>query len=124
MSLENTIERIASALEEIAKRLNNVEQYPLDLGASTKKPEVPQPVVTPGPAATPPPPPQPTGPQAPFSTQAELNNYVMESYSAMGPAKGANIQGLLAELGFQKVTDIPVEKYALFYQKMEELKSE
>ena len=59
---------------------------------------------------------------APFSDGAGLIAYVMAAYKEMGPAKGANIQGVLTSLGYQNINDVKPEHYAALYQGVEALK--
>ena len=40
----------------------------------------------------------------------------MAAYREMGPAKGANIQGVLTSLGYQNINDVKPEHYAALYQ--------
>ncbi len=59
---------------------------------------------------------------APFSDGQGLIAYVMAAYKEMGPAKGANIQGVLTSLGYQNINDVKPEHYAALYQGVEALK--
>lgn len=59
---------------------------------------------------------------APFSDGQGLIAYVMAAYKEMGPAKGANIQGVLTSLGYQNINDVKPEHYAGLYQGVEALK--
>jgi len=59
---------------------------------------------------------------APFTDGAGLIAYVMAAYKEMGPAKGANIQGVLTSLGYQNINDVKPEHYAGLYQGVEALK--
>ncbi len=64
----------------------------------------------------------PVAPSAPFTDGAGLIAYVMGAYKEMGPAKGANIQGVLTSLGYQNINDVKPEHYAALYQGVEALK--
>ena len=64
----------------------------------------------------------PVAPSAPFSDGQGLIAYVMAAYKEMGPAKGANIQGVLTSLGYQNINDVKPEHYAALYQGVEALK--
>lgn len=61
-------------------------------------------------------------PAVPFSDGQGLIAYVMAAYKEMGPAKGANIQGVLTSLGYQNINDVKPEHYAALYQGVEALK--
>lgn len=69
------------------------------------------PVAAPAPAA------------APFSNPQELMQYVMGAYQAMGPQKGANIQGILQSLGHANINDVKPEQYGQLYVAIEQLKA-
>ena len=64
----------------------------------------------------------PVAPSAPFTDGAGLIAYVMGAYKEMGPAKGANIQGVLTSLGYQNINDVKPEHYAALYAGVEALK--
>ena len=69
------------------------------------------PVAAPAPAA------------APFGNPQELMQYVMGAYQAMGPQKGANIQGILQSLGHANINDVKPEQYGQLYVAIEQLKA-
>lgn len=69
------------------------------------------PVAAPAPAA------------APFGNPQELMQYVMGAYQAMGPQKGANIQGILHSLGHANINDVKPEQYGQLYVAIEQLKA-
>jgi hypothetical protein len=73
--------------------------------------------VAPAPAAAP----APTG--APFADPKGLIDYVMNAYKALGPQKGAQIQGVLTGLGYQNINDVKPEHYAALYAGVEQLKA-
>ena len=53
--------------------------------------------------------------KAPFSDAKGLIDFVMASYKALGPQKGAGIQGVLTGLGYQNINDVnPAHYDALF----------
>ncbi len=64
----------------------------------------------------------PVAPSAPFTDGAGLIAYVMGAYKEMGPAKGANIQGVLTSLNYQNINDVKPEHYPALYQGVEALK--
>lgn len=59
---------------------------------------------------------------APFTDGAGLIAYVMGAYKEMGPTKGANIQGVLTQLGYNNINDVKPEHYPALYQGVETLK--
>ena len=64
--------------------------------------------------------PAPTG--APFSDPKGLIDYVMGAYKALGPQKGAMIQGVLTGLGYQNINDVKPEHYGQLHAGVEALK--
>ena len=86
-------------------------------------PAMPAPPTFAPPAFAAPAPAAPAAPAgAPFSDGQGLIAYVMAAYKEMGPAKGANIQGVLTSLGYQNINDVKPEHYAALYQGVEALK--
>lgn len=61
-------------------------------------------------------------PVAPFSDTQGLLNYAMAAYQAMGPAKGAQIQNILTQMGYANINDVPADKFATIYAQIEQLK--
>ena len=59
---------------------------------------------------------------APFADGQGLIAYVMGAYKEMGPTKGAQIQGVLTQLGYQNINDVKPEHYGSLYQGVEALK--
>ena len=59
---------------------------------------------------------------APFTDGAGLIAYVMGAYKEMGPTKGALIQGVLTQLGYNNINDVKPEHYGSLYQGVEALK--
>lgn len=86
-------------------------------------------------AAMPPPPsfapPQPAPVQAqgvvtagaPFNDIKGLIGYAMETYKAIGPAKGAGIQTILQNLGYSNINSVAPEHFGQFYTAVEGLKA-
>jgi hypothetical protein len=64
--------------------------------------------------------PAPTG--APFSDGKGLIDYVMGAYKALGPQKGALIQGVLTGMGYQNINDVKPEHYGQLFAGVEALK--
>lgn len=48
--------------------------------------------------------------------------YVMESYKNLGPAKGAQIQNVLQNLGHANINDVSPDKYNALYAGVQALK--
>ncbi len=137
MSLEAKIEALTQAVVALTAKLesNNV-------AAPAPVAQAPAPVVAPAPVAVAPvaaapvaaapampaPPafvapvaaPAPTG--APFSDGKGLIDYVMNAYKALGPQKGAMIQGVLTQLGYQNINDVKPEHYGALHAGVEALK--
>lgn len=137
MSLELKIEALTAAVIALTAKLEagNVavaapvaqamEPAPAPVAAPA-----PAPVAAPAPApAMPAPPtfvapapaPAPTG--APFTDGKGLIDYVMTSYKALGPQKGAQIQNVLTSLAYTNISDVKPEHYAALYQGVEALKA-
>ena len=73
--------------------------------------------VAPAPAAA------PVASGAPFTDGKGLIDYVMGAYKALGPQKGAQIQGVLTGLGYQNINDVKPEHYGALFQGVEQLKA-
>lgn len=91
----------------------SVVDTPAPVAAAPAMPAPPS-FVAPAPA------PAPTG--APFSDPKGLIDYVMGAYKALGPQKGAQIQGVLTGLGYQNINDVKPEHYAALHTGVEALK--
>ena len=57
-----------------------------------------------------------------FSDPKGLIDYVMGAYKALGPQKGALIQGVLTGLGYQNINDVKPEHYGQLHAGVEALK--
>lgn len=143
MSLESKIEVLTQAVVALTAKLESsnvaapapVAQAP----AATPAPvAAPTPVATPAPVAAPvaaapampappafvaPAAPAPVAGGAPFADGKGLIDYVMNAYKALGPQKGAMIQGVLTQLGYQNINDIKPEHYGALHQGIEALKA-
>lgn len=138
MSLETKIELLTEAVQVLTRALLSVNKVP------TEPVSVPQPApvaqaqpaapvaapVAPAPVMPAPPTFQPAVPvvaasvaAAPFSNPQELMQYVMGAYQAMGPTKGANIQGILTSLGHSNINDVKPDQYGQLYAAVEQLKA-
>ena len=62
------------------------------------------------------------GPKAPFTDGKGLIDYVMTVYKELGAEKGAQIQGVLTEMGLQNVNELRPTEYDAFFAKVEALK--
>ena len=140
MSLELKIEALTAAVTALTAQLqagNVAAPAPV---APTPAPVVqaaPAPVTvtvvdTPAPVAAAPAMPAPpsfvmpapvaAGMGAPFTDGKGLIDYVMGAYKALGPQKGAMIQGVLTGLGYQNINDVKPEHYAALHTGVEALK--
>jgi hypothetical protein len=136
MSLENKIEALTAAVVALTAKLESSNVAPAAPVAPTPAPVVqaapvaaaPAPVaaapampappsfVAPAPVAA------PAGTGAPFSDGKGLIDYVMGAYKALGPQKGAMIQGVLTGMGYQNINDVKPEHYAALHTGVEALK--
>ena len=143
MSLEAKIEALTQAVQALTAQLQSSNVAPaapvVQAPAPLAPPAVAAPVsVTPTspvpsqPAAPVMPPapsfvtsaiPAPAPSGAPFSDGKGLIDYVMASYKALGPQKGAQIQNVLVGLGYQNINDIKPEHYGALFQGVEQLKA-
>jgi hypothetical protein len=138
MSLEQKIEALTAAVVALTAKLESS-----NVAAPAPVAPAPAPVVqaapvhvsvvdTPAPVAAAPAMPAPpafvapvaapaaTG--APFSDGKGLIDYVMGAYKALGPQKGALIQGVLTGMGYQNINDVKPEHYGQLFAGVEGLK--
>lgn len=59
----------------------------------------------------------------PFSDGKGLIDYVMKAYKEMGVQKGAGIQKVLVECGYQNINDVRPESYYSIYKGVEDLRA-
>lgn len=133
MSLESKIEALTTAVNQlIAVMSAGSASVPQPAPVVQAQPAPVVAPVAPAPAMPAPPTFQPaTQPSvapapvaaAPFSNPQELTQYVMGAYQAMGPTKGANIQGILTSLGHSNINDVKPEQYGQLYAAVEQLKA-
>jgi hypothetical protein len=137
MSLEAKIEVLTQVVQALIVQMQSanvaalspVAQAPAPVVAtapvvtSTPTPVAPAPAmpappafVAPAPAAA------PSAGGAPFTDGKGLIDYVMGAYKALGPQKGAQIQGVLTGLGYQNINDVKPEHYAQLFAGVEALK--
>ena len=139
MSLELKIEALTAAVTALTAQLQAgnvaapapVAPAPAPVVQAAPAPVAAAPVAAPAPVAAAPampapptfvapaPAPAPTG--APFSDPKGLIDYVMGAYKALGPQKGAMIQGVLTGLGYQNINDVKPEHYAALHTGVEAL---
>jgi hypothetical protein len=125
MSIEQTLERIAAALETIAGQIHNaptvgVEPAPVVEVAAPAAVVIPMPPM-PAPAAAPAPTPAIAGGVAPFSDHKGLTDYCMGKYKQLGPIKGGMIQNVLTEMGAANIGQLTADKYVEFFNRCEAL---
>lgn len=134
MTIEKDLSRIATALETIANHLNATPAAapapaPVAVSVPVAAP-VPTPTPAPIPAAPVVVPVAPAAPvpvmaspsSVPFTDPKGLIQYVMDSYKTLGPAKGASIQNVMLNLGYQNINEIKPEHYAAVHAGVEALK--
>lgn len=135
MSLEAKIEALTAAVIALTAKLESS-----NVAAPAPVAPTPAPVVQAAPVAAPVtvsvtaapampappsfvmPAPAPAASGAPFSDGKGLIDYVMGAYKALGPQKGALIQGVLTGLGYQNINDVKPEHYAALHTGVEGLK--
>jgi hypothetical protein len=138
MSLESKIEALTAAVIALTAKLESNNVAPAaPVVITSVAPAAPQtvtvqpapaPVAPPAPVvAMPAPPtfmaaPAPAPVGAPFSDPKGLITYVMSAYTALGPQKGAMIQGVLTSLGYQNINDVKPEHYGQLFAGVEALK--
>jgi hypothetical protein len=128
MSLESKIEALTVAVQALTVKLESGNIAPAAPVAPAPVPVVKAaPVVAAAPAM--PAPPvfvAPVAAPAPapsmFTDPKGLIDYVMGAYKALGPQKGASIQGVLVGLGYQNINDVKPEHYADLFNGIEALK--
>lgn len=140
MSLESKIEALTAAVIALTAKLESNNVAPVaPVVITSAAPAAPQtvtvqpapaPVAPPAPVVAMPAPPTFMAPApvaaapvgAPFSDPKGLITYVMSAYTALGPQKGAMIQGVLTGLGYQNINDVKPEHYGQLFAGVEALK--
>lgn len=128
MSLENKIEALTAAVIALTAKLESSNVAPAAPVAPAPAPVVQAaPVAAPAMPAPPAfvapvPAPAPVATGAPFSDGKGLIDYVMASYKTLGSAKGAQIQNVLTQLGYQNINDVKPEHYNALFAGVEALK--
>ena len=148
MSLETEIQALAKAVIALTAKIEGINVAPVATVAPAPSPVVqaapvvapvtvsvvdaPTPLAQPAPAApvmpappafvAPAPVVAPVASGAPFTDGKGLIDYVMGAYKALGPQKGAQIQGVLTGLGYANINDVKPEHYAQLFAGIEALK--
>jgi hypothetical protein len=125
MTIEAKIEALTAAVVALTAALGNRTPTVAAVATPIAAPvaAAPAPVVAmPAPPSfvAPPPPTAPAG--APFHDAKGLMDYVMSSYKALGPQKGAQIQGVLGSLGVSTINEVRPEQYGALFSGVEALK--
>jgi hypothetical protein len=134
MSLESKIEALTAAVQALTAKLESGNIAPAAPVAPAPAPVVKAvPVVAPALVAVAPAMPVPPVFVAPvaaptpapsmFADPKGLIDYVMGAYKALGPQKGASIQGVLVGLGYQNINDVKPEHYDALFSGIEALKA-
>jgi len=126
MSLESKIEALTAAVQALTAKLESGNiapaapvapaPVPVVKAAPVIAPAMPAPPVFVAPVAAPAPAP------SMFTDPKGLIDYVMGAYKALGPQKGASIQGVLVGLGYQNINDVKPEHYGDLFNGIEALK--
>ena len=129
MSIEKTISDLTTAVNALTAALNQRVGVPTVPQAAAPGAQQFAPAVAPAPTAMPTLPTFAAAPAAvapvqgaPFIDGAGLIAYVMGAYKEMGPTKGALIQGVLTQMGYQNINDVKPEHYGSLFQGVEALK--
>ena len=139
MSLELKIEALTAAVIALTARMGSVPVAAQPLAqplapapvAAPAMPAMPAPptfaaipaAVAPAPVVAAPVAPAVASPSsAPFTDGKGVIDYVMNAYKALGPQKGAQIQGVLTGMGYANINDVKPEMYGALYAGVEALK--
>lgn len=141
MSLEAKIEALTVAVQNLQSAIDRQTREIVTVPVVVPAPATPAPVIQPVPvqpvpaqaapvpvAPTMPPLPTFAAPPAqpvasvPFNDPKGMIDYVMTAYKALGPQKGAEIQGVLASIGVTNINDVKPEQYQALFNGIEMLK--
>jgi hypothetical protein len=133
MSLEAKIEALTAAVVALTAKLEAGAAPAAPVVIAAPAPSAPQTFTAPAPVApvvAMPAPPSFVAPApvaaapagAPFSDPKGLIDYVMNSYKALGPQKGAQIQTVLTSMGYGNINDVKPEHYGALFTGVEALK--
>ena len=128
MSLENKIQEL---IETVSRLITTMSEHQTSIVQTSGGSGQLAPVVTsvaPVAQSMPPLPsfaaaPAPVVISVPFNDNKSLTAYVMEVYKALGAQKGALIQNVLTQLGYQSITEVKPEHYGAIYQNIEALRA-
>ena len=129
--LEVKIEELTKAVITLTELIKSIEAKETAEPVKAEKPVKPEPkaaapVVEAAPvmpaAPTFEPVAAPAANAAPFTDGKGLIDYVMTVYKELGAEKGAQIQGVLTEMGLQNVNELRPTEYDAFFAKVEALK--
>ncbi len=117
MSLEQDIkdltESIGKLISVMGQPLPTIEEPKKPAKKKAVKKEAPE-VVTPAPAPV-------VASTAPFTDGQGLTAYVMKKYQELGPEKGATIQAVLNDMGYQNINEVKPEHYSALHAGIEAL---
>lgn len=129
MSLESKIDKLIVAIEANTAALQaGGTAAPAPVESAPAAPVEPATPATPPPVAEAPAPqvtaptPAPAAPveaTAPFTDHQGLMAYIMGKYQSLGAEKGAQIQQILATLGFNNINDVTADKYGELHSQVE-----
>lgn len=136
MSLELEIKNLAAAVIALTAKIEGINVAPAASVAQVTAPVAPPAPVAPIAPVAPqapqmpamptfaaaPAPAAPVASGAPFTDGPGLIQYVMGVYKEIGATKGAQIQNVLAGLGYQNINDVKPEHYGALFQGVEALK--
>lgn len=145
MSLENEVKSLREAVTTLTEVIRNLQGNSAPAAAPVAPAPQAAPQPAPAPQAAPAPVPQaapapamPAPPSfaataaapapapaqggAPFTDHKGLIEYVMARYQALGAEKGAMIQQVLVNMGYQNINDVKPEHYGNLYAGIEALK--
>ena len=130
MSIEQNLAALTAAIAELTAALRANQTGTATVPQTPAPAPAPQPQMFQAPAAQMPAPPSfaapapvvQQAPAVPFSDGQGLIAYVMDAYKAMGPTKGAGIQGVLTSIGVANINDVKPEQYGTLFAGVEALK--
>ena len=133
--LEVKIEELTKAVIALTELIGKIEAgktvEPVKAEKPVKAEPKPAPVVEAAPVEAAPvmpaaptfePAPVAAAPAVPFSDGKGLITYVMDVYKLLGAEKGAQIQSVLVNLGYQNINDVKPEHYNALFAGIEALK--
>jgi len=137
MSLELEIKNLAAAVIALTAKIEGINVAPAAPVTQVAAPIAPSAPIAPVAPVAPQAPVMPAMPSfaapvapaapvasgAPFTDGPGLIQYVMGVYKEIGATKGAQIQNVLAGLGYQNINDVKPEHYGALFQGVEALKA-